>query len=126
MVTSRVDVPPGGLECDFIGAAVCMLFPVGAVSEPQRVSCSAVNPNRCKPPLTETEALVSCVVQVSPAGLDFSQDVTLALSFSATKFFDYEVGIKELKDAENNVWDDLTTVDARYETGKRHQGPTAL
>ena len=112
-----MDVPPGGLACDFISTAVCMLFPVGAVSEPQRVSCSAVNPNRCKPRLTETEALVSCVVQVSPAGLDFSQEVTLALSFSAPELRDYEVVIKELRDAENNVWDDLSTVDTRCETG---------
>ena len=55
---------------------------------------------------------------MSPTELCFSQDVTLALSFSATKFFDYEVVIKEMKDTENNAWQDLSTVDKRCEAGK--------
>ena len=112
----RVDVIPQGSVCDFKRAAVHITFPPGAVTELVHVTCSLCNPERCKPPVAETEALVSNVIEVVPLDLTFAEHVTLALSYSATKLKGYEVVVKKLNRADN-TWEELHTIDTREETG---------
>ena len=110
---------------DLKEAAAQVTFPPQAVEEPLQITCSVWNPKKLSPPLGEQEALVSNVLELSHDGApslefgqDFNQEVTLALSHSATELAGYEVVIKQLIDRENNEWNDLKTTSTWLKSGK--------
>ncbi|KAJ7375534.1 hypothetical protein OS493_040553, partial [Desmophyllum pertusum] len=90
---------------------VCITFSPKAVPDPRLVTASLWRPSTVSPPLEENEMLVSNVIELACddlVGITFS-GVTVTLSHSATDLGGYELMMKELTNAEDNVWKDLET-----------------
>ncbi|KAJ7382088.1 hypothetical protein OS493_037148 [Desmophyllum pertusum] len=90
---------------------VCITFSPKAVPDPRLVKAFLWPPGTVSPPLEENETLVSNVIELACddlVGITFSE-VTVALSHSATNLAGYELVMKELTNAEGNVWKDLET-----------------
>ncbi|XP_015775956.1 PREDICTED: uncharacterized protein LOC107354065 isoform X4 [Acropora digitifera] len=69
----------------------------------------------CLPQLTEHEAVVSDVIEISAApevgGLKFNNEVKVVLSHSAAGLEGYEVVLKRLTDKEKNEWEETAGCD---------------
>ena len=95
-------------------------FPENAVESTTTLSLFLWSPDKRAPPLLESEALVSSVVEVAPVGPGggtvFNEPVKLVLSHGAPDNKGYEVVIKQLN-GELGFWEDLDTVDIRSSSG---------
>ena len=102
--------------------AAHVIFPPDAVSEDRLMIVRKLKSSTCSPFLQENEAIVSDVVALSTGtseGLEFSKEVTLAISHSASDLNGYEVVVKKLIDKDTNEWVDLDkTVNFRSLSGK--------
>ena len=99
-----------------IQAGACITFPPNAVTKPVLFRCTLWESTTHFPPLKKDEALVSSVIELtcddqlsSNFTGEFDEEVTVALSHSASNLKGYEVVIRELVDADNNEWKDLKT-----------------
>ena len=100
-----------GLHLDLNGGAIHLTFPPDAVAEPTNIMVYRWKYEARSPQLTEHEAVVSTVVEISAAsevaGLKFNSDVKLDLSHSAADLEGYELVMKRLTDMEKNEWEEI-------------------
>ena len=91
--------------------AIHLTFPPEAVAEPTNIKVFRWKYEARSPQLTEHEAVVSTVVEISAAsevaGLKFNSDVKLDLSHSAADLEGYELAMKRLTDMEKNEWEEI-------------------
>ena len=91
--------------------AIHLTFPPDTLAEPTRITVYRWRYGACLPHLTEHEAVVSNVVEISAAkeveSSKFNSEVKLVLSHSAAHLEGYELMIKRLANVENNEWEDI-------------------
>ena len=104
-----------GFHLDLNAGAIHLTFPPDTVAEPTDIMVHQWNYGACLPELTEHEAVVSNVIEISAApdveGLKFNSDVKVVLSHSAADLEGYEVVLKRLKDKEKNEWEETAGCD---------------
>ena len=100
-----------GLHLDLNVGAIHLTFPPDAVAEPTGIMVYRWKYGACLPQLTDHEAVVSNVVEISAAtvdgGLKFNSEVKLVLSHSAANLEGYELVMKRLKDTGKNEWEEI-------------------
>ena len=96
--------------------AIHLTFPPDAVAEPTNIMIDRWKYEACSPQLTEHEAVVSTVVEISAAsevaGLKFNSDVKLVLSHSAADLEGYELVMKRLTDMEKKEWEEIAVCES--------------
>lgn len=104
--------------------AACVIFPPNAVKTLVMFRCMLRQSTVDFPPLKKHEALVSNIIVLTcedPLDSnfigDFDEEVTVALSHSATNLAGYEMVIRELVDSDNNEWKDLETTNVWEASG---------
>ncbi|XP_074628449.1 uncharacterized protein LOC141886248 isoform X8 [Acropora palmata] len=114
--TERVTIFKGtvtseGFHVDLNVGAIHLTFPPDAVAEPTDVMVYRWKYGACLPQLTEHEAVVSNVVEISASteegGLRFNSEVKLVLSHSAADLEGYELVLKRLTNTETNEWEEI-------------------
>ena len=105
--------------------AACVTFPPNAVKTTVVLRCMLWQLTIDFPPLRKNEALVSNVIVLacddalrSDFTGNFDEEVSVALSHSATNLKGYEVVMRELVDSDNNEWKDLKTTNIWKASGK--------
>ena len=100
-----------GFHLDLNRGAIHLTFPPDAVAEPTDIMVYKWKYGACLPQLTEHEAVVSNVVEISAATVDgvltFNSEVKLVLSHSAANLEGYELVMKRLTDTEKNEWEEI-------------------
>ena len=100
-----------GFHVDLNVGAIHLTFPPDAVAEPTDIMVYRWKYGACLPQLTEHEAVVSNVVEISASteegGLRFNSEVKLVLSHSAADLEGYELVLKRLTDTETNEWEEI-------------------
>ena len=100
-----------GLHLDLNLGAIHLTFPPDTVAEPTGIVVYRWKYGACLPHLTEHEAVVSDVIEISAAAeigsLKFNSEVKLVLSHSAADLEGYELVMKRLTDAEKNEWEEI-------------------
>ncbi|KAK2552499.1 hypothetical protein P5673_026333, partial [Acropora cervicornis] len=103
------------LHLDLNEGAIHLTFPPDTVAEPTDIMVYKWKYGACLPQLTEHEAVVSNVIEISAApevgGLKFNSEVKLVLSHSAAGLEGYEVVLKRLIDKEKNQWEETAGCD---------------
>ena len=111
MVRFRGDVTSEGMHLDLLVGAIHLTFPPDTVADPTRLMVYRWIRGACLPNLTEHEAVVSDVIEVSAVSdvgsLKFKSEVKLMLSHSATDLEGYELVMKGLTDVEKNEWEEI-------------------
>ena len=91
--------------------AIHLTFPPDTVAEPTDIMVYRWKYGACLPQLTEDEAVVSNVIEISAApevgGLKFNNEVKVVLSHSAEDLEGYELVIKRLTDTRKNEWEEI-------------------
>ena len=91
--------------------AIHLTFPPDTVAEPTDIMVYRWRYGACLPQLTEHEAVVSNVIEISAApevgGLKFNSEVKLVLSHSAAPLEGYELVVKSLTGTEENEWEEI-------------------
>ncbi|XP_074628473.1 uncharacterized protein LOC141886255 isoform X5 [Acropora palmata] len=114
--TERVTIFKGtvtseGFHVDLNVGAIHLTFPPDAVAELTDIMVYRWKYGACLPQLTEHEAVVSNVVEISASteegGLRFNSEVKLVLSHSAADLEGYELVLKRLTDTETNEWEEI-------------------
>ena len=104
-----------GLHLDLSAGAIHLTFPPDTVAEPTDIMVYKWKYGACLPQLTEHEAVVSNVIEISAApefgGLKFNNEVKVVLSHSAAGLQGYEVVMKRLTDKEKNEWEEIAGCD---------------
>ncbi|XP_044174645.1 uncharacterized protein LOC114951472 [Acropora millepora] len=104
-----------GFHLDLNEGAIHLTFPPDTVAEPTDIMVYKWKYGACLPQLTEHEAVVSNVLEISAApevgGLKFNSEVKVVLSHSAAGLEGYEVFLKRLKDKEKNEWEETAGCD---------------
>ena len=104
-----------GLHLDLNVGAIHLTFPPDTVAEPTDIMVYKWKYGACLPQLTEHEAVVSNVIEISAAsefgGLKFNNEVKVVLSHSAAGLEGYEVVMKRLTDKEKNEWEEIAGCD---------------
>ena len=104
-----------GLHLDLNEGAIHLTFPPDTVAKPHDIMVYKWKYGGCLPQLTEHEAVVSDVIEISAApevgGLKFNNEVKVVLSHSAAGFEGYEVVLKRLTDKEKNEWEETAGCD---------------
>ena len=99
-----------GFHLDLNAGAIHLTFPPDTVAEPTDIMVYKWKYGVCLPQLTENEAVVSNVIEISAApevgGLKFNSEVKVVLSHSAAGLEGYEVVLKRLTDKEMNEWEE--------------------
>ena len=100
-----------GIHLDLNVGAIHLTFPPDTVAEPTRITVYRWRYGACLPDLSEHEAVVSNVIEVSAAkdvGVSkFNGEVKLVLSHSAAHLEGYELIMKRLSNVESNEWEDI-------------------
>ena len=100
-----------GFHLDLNVGAIHLTIPPNVVAEPTDIMVYRWKYGACLPQLTEHEAVVSNVVEISAAtedgGLKFNSEVKLVLSHSAADLEGYELVLKRLTDMETNEWEEI-------------------
>jgi len=100
-----------GIHLDLNVGAIHLTFPPDTVAEPTRITVYRWRYGACLPHLSEHEAVVSNVIEISAAkdvGVSkFNSEVKLVLSHSAAHLEGYELIMKRLSNVENNEWEDI-------------------
>ena len=100
-----------GIHIDLYLEAIHLTFPPNTVAKPTRIMVYRWKYGARLPPLTEHEAVVSNVIEISAAtearGLKFNSEVKLVLSHSAANLEGYELVMKRLTDTEKNEWEEI-------------------
>ncbi|XP_015776085.1 PREDICTED: uncharacterized protein LOC107354153, partial [Acropora digitifera] len=100
-----------GFHLDLNVGAIHLTFPPDTVAEPTDIMVYRWKYGACLPQLTEHEAVVSNVVEISAAtevrSLKFNREVKLVLSHSAADLEGYELVMKRLTDTEKNEWEEI-------------------
>ena len=111
IVCFRGTVTSEGFHLDLHVGAIHLTFPPDAVAEPTDIMVYRWKYGACLPQLTEHEAVVSNVVEISATteegGLRFNSEVKLVLSHSAADLEGYELVLKRLTDTETNEWEEI-------------------
>lgn len=106
-VSFRGTVKSEGLDLDL--GAIHLTFPRDSVAEATGIMVYRWKYGACLPQLTEHEAVVTDVIEISAAtedgGLNFKSEVKLVLSHSAAGLEGYELVMKTLTDKEKNEWE---------------------
>ena len=107
--------------------SACVTFPPNAVKSTVVFRCLLWQSTIDFPPLRKNEALVSNVIVLARDDLlrsdftgTFDEEVSVALSHSATNLKGYEVVMIELVDLDNNEWKDLQTTNIWKASGDCH------
>ena len=118
----RDKVSKQGTHWNLKQVAAHVIFPPDAVSEEKIVTVFRWNSSVCFPPLTDNEAVVSGVIELSTdsaQGFEFNKAVTLVISHCAADIKGYEVVAKMLIGRDTNLWSDISeTVHMRSLAGK--------
>ena len=100
-----------GFHLDLNVGAIHLTFPADTVAEPTGIIVYRWKYGACLPQLTEHEAVVSNVIEISAAlegeSLKFNSMVKLVLSHSAADLEGYELVMKRLTDTEKNEWEEI-------------------
>ncbi|XP_044179156.1 uncharacterized protein LOC122960770 [Acropora millepora] len=100
-----------GIHLDLNVGAIHLTFPPDTVAEPTRITVYRWRYGARLPDLTEHEAVVSNVIEISASKdvgvYQFNSEVKLVLSHSAAHLKGYEVIMKRLSNVENNEWEDI-------------------
>ncbi|XP_074618412.1 uncharacterized protein LOC141877364 isoform X3 [Acropora palmata] len=104
-----------GFHLDLNAGAIHLTFPPDTVAEPTDIMVYKWKYGACLPQLTENEAVVSNVIEISAVsevgGLKFNSEVKVVLSHSAAGLEGYEVVLKRLTDKETNEWEETAGCD---------------
>ena len=107
--------------------AACVTFPPNAVKTTAVFRCILWQSTIDFPPLRKNEALVSNVIGLAcedllgsdcTGNINFDEEVSVALSHSASNLKGYEVVMRELVDSDNTEWKDLKTTNIWKASGK--------
>ena len=105
----RGTVKREGFHLDLDLGAIHLTFPRDSVAEATGIMVYRWKYDTCLPQLTEHEAVVSDVIEISAAtedgALNFNSEVKLVLSHSAAGLEGYELVMKRLTDTEKNEWE---------------------
>ena len=108
-VCFRGTVKSEGFHLDLNLGAIHLTFPHDSVAEATGIMVYRWEYGACLPQLTEHEAVVSDVIEISAAtedgALNFNSEVKLVLSHSAADLEGYELVMKRLTDTEKNEWE---------------------
>ena len=100
-----------GIHLDLFVGTIHLTFPPDTVTEPTRIMVYKWKYGACLPHLTEHEAVVSNVIEISATtevgASKFNGEVKLVLSHSAADLEGYELVIKVLTDVETNEWEEI-------------------
>ncbi|KAK2566235.1 hypothetical protein P5673_009705 [Acropora cervicornis] len=111
----RGTVTSEGFHLDLNAGAIHLTFPPDTVAEPTDIMVYKWKYGACLPQLTENEAVVSNVIEISAVsevgGLKFNSEVKVVLSHSAAGLEGYEVVLKRLTDKETNEWEETAGCD---------------
>ena len=98
-----------------------VFFPPFSVSTPTSIMVYRWKRGARSPPLQEHEEVVSSVIEIATnnnQALEFNNSVQVFLCHSAPDLAGYEIVIKKLVDAKNNVWEDVdVTKDLQNQSG---------
>lgn len=100
-----------GIHLDLNVGTIHLTFPPDTVAEPTRITVYRWRYGACLPDLSEHEAVMSNVIEISAAkdvGVSkFNSEVKLVLSHSAAHLEGYELIMKRLSNVESNEWEDI-------------------
>ena len=100
-----------GTHLDLYVGTIHLTFPPDTVAKPTRIIVNRWKYGACLPHLTEHEAVVSDVIEISAStevgASKFNSEVKLVLSHSATDLEGYELVIKVLTDVDMNEWEEI-------------------
>ena len=106
--------------CYLKQVGIHLIFPLGAVSEGRISTVRKWNPRLLFPPLSDNEAVVSDVIELSldsSGGLHFDKSVTLVIPHCGSDLKGYEVVIKCFSSGDE--WKDVETADWRTKCGEK-------
>ena len=110
-VCFRGTVKSQGVHLDLNVGAIHLTFPPDTVAKSTCIMVYRWKYGACLPQLTQHEAVVSDVIEISAAtedgGLKFNSEVKLVLSHSAANLEGYELVMKRLTDRERNEWEEI-------------------